>query len=640
MCGFTGFVNIRTDLAESELAAVGRKMGEAIGFRGPDDTGIWTDAKVGIALSHRRLSILDLTPEGHQPMTSESGRYVIVYNGEIYNFNEIQHELGIAGRYRSDTRVMLAAFERWGTAEATKKFNGIFAFAVWDQHERQLSLTRDRLGIKPLYYGWTRGTDRQAFFFGSDPLSFRPHPGFAGVENPVAISALIRFGFIPAPLSIYSGIYKLVPGKILTLSEAAIRSVPITFDPLLPTSPTYFDLLKLPHDPISAASAVDSAEEVIRSAVGRQLVSDVPVGAFLSGGIDSSLVVAMMRKVTSQVNTFSIGFETDGYDESATAAEISKILGTKHTEFFLTEQEVLNQVPEVLSKLGEPFGDSSIIPTALVSKLARQHVTVALSGDGGDELFGGYNRYLFPAEVWRLRFIPKPLRRTIIAALKLLPNTFLGSLSGVSNVSSLSDRLDKVERMLSTSSIHGAYLSLLESGAAAELSYGTVPQTLFRALDSDLTEPEAIWMLFDQLFYLPDDNLCKVDRASMGHSLEVRVPLLDNEVLAFSHRVPLSMKLRGGRTKWLLRQLLRRYLPEEIINLPKKGFSPPVSHWLRGPLKSWGDDLLASADDLPDLAATTQRGIWARLQDGGKPEDAAVMWNILVYWDWRGRSFR
>ena len=636
MCGFVGFINSKTDLAESGLSVIGRQMGEAISFRGPDDCGIWTDTDLGIVFSHRRLSILDLSPEGHQPMVSESGRFVVIYNGEIYNFNAIQIELGIPGRFRSDTRVMLAAFEKWGIADATKKFNGIFAFAVWDRQERQLSLVRDRLGIKPLYFGWPKSSGRTAFFFGSDPLAFRPHPGFGGAENPLAVENLLRFGFIPAPLSIYAGIYKLIPGKILTLSEASIRSHPLTFDPLLPDSQSYFDLQSLPRGSISEASAIEQAETVIRSAVERQLIADVPVGAFLSGGIDSSLVVALMREVTSQVNTFSIGFETDGYDESSTATRISQILGTNHTKFYLTEQEVIAQLPDVLSKLGEPFGDPSIIPTALVSKLARQHVTVALSGDGGDELFGGYNRYLFPSQVWRLRFLPKPLRSLIIAALRLLPTPALGLIPGLRNVSRLSDRLEKIERMLSAPDIHRAYISLLES--SSELASTDCPPALYMAVDSNPPTPEQVWMLFDQLFYLPDDNLCKVDRASMGHSLEVRVPLLDNEVLAFSHRVPLSMKFRNGQTKWLLRQVLLKHLPQEIIDLPKTGFTPPLTHWLRGPLKSWGEDLISSAFDLPGLNASTQQRIWGELQASSRSGDAAVMWNVLVYLDWKRRT--
>lgn len=636
MCGFVGFVNCKTDLPEGELTAIGRKMSDAISFRGPDDYGIWTAANHGVVLAHRRLSILDLSPEGHQPMVSESGRYVIIYNGEIYNFQDIQSELGNPRRYRSDTRVMLAAIERWGVNDATRRFNGIFAFALWDREQQQLSLVRDRLGIKPLYYGWQLNGPRRTFVFGSDILALRKHPDFGHTENPAAVSSLLRFGFIPAPLSIYSGINKLIPGRVLTLSLATLQSEPLAFDPHLDEITPYFDLTKLNRTPIASDGAVDQIDSALQSAVRRQLVSDVPIGAFLSGGIDSSLVVAMMRQVTDKVRTFSIGFETVGYDESATAEKIAEILGTDHTKFYLTEKEVIAQVPEVFSKLGEPLGDPSVIPTALVSKLARQHVTVALSGDGGDELFGGYNRYLFPSRVWNLRIWPRPLRLALLKALKLAPPSLINSLPELQNVSRLSDRLEKIDRMLCAKDIHRGYLTLLESHG--RVSTPDIPRMLQLAIAETYQRPEETWMLFDQLFYLPDDNLCKVDRASMGHSLEVRVPLLDNEILALSHLVPIELKLRDGQTKWVLRQLLERYLPSEIVSLPKVGFTPPLVHWLRGPLRTWGADLLSSATDIPTLSRISQQTIWTRLQSSANPHDAALAWNLLVYWEWRGRK--
>jgi asparagine synthase (glutamine-hydrolysing) len=582
------------------MQRVVQQMSQTLLHRGPDDGGIWVDAEAGIALGHRRLSILDLSPEGHQPMHSASSRYVIVFNGEIYNFLELRQELKSLGhRFRghSDTEVMLASFSQWGVEQAVQRFNGMFAFALWDRQEQVLHLGRDRLGEKPLYYGCIG----QTFFFGSELKALKAHPRFQAEINRDALALYVRHNCIPAPYSIYQGIYKLPPGTILTwkgfgelipmpywsVQEAAEKGVANPFDG-------------------SEADAVAKLEALLQEAVALRMVADVPLGAFLSGGIDSSTVVALMQAQSSQpVKTFSIGFYEDSYNEAKDAKAVAQHLGCDHTELYVTPEEAIAVIPKLPTLYDEPFADSSQIPTFLVSQLARQHVTVTLSGDGGDELFAGYNRHFWGRSIWqKVGWVPRSVRQAGAHALTTLSpqmwdRLFLGF--GSLLPSQIKQRqpgykLHKLAEILAVDSPDSMYRGLVSHWKEPEsLVLGSIePPTT-------LTDPKK-WarlrdftqrMIFlDTVTYLPDDILTKVDRASMGVSLEARVPYLDHRLVEFAWQIPLEMKIRNGQGKWLLRQVLYKYVPQNLIERPKMGFGIPIDDWLRGPLRDWAEDLL------------------------------------------------
>jgi asparagine synthase (glutamine-hydrolysing) len=579
MCGIAGFLRPSgADLGDAQ--AIARAMATTIAHRGPDDCGEWVDPSAGIALAHRRLSILDLSLAGHQPMVSDSGRYMVVFNGEIYNHLELRNALkNSSWRGHSDTETLLAAFEAWGIERSIRQLTGMFAFALWDREDRSLYLARDRMGEKPLYYGW----QGQSFIFGSELKALRRGPEFAGEIDRNSLALYFRYGYIPAPYSIYRGIHKLIPGTFLRLPATAAPGA-------LPSPSAFWSLAetwsraKDEQFSGSDAEAVLQLEHHIARSVAGQIVADVPIGAFLSGGIDSSTIVALMQSQSSQrIKTFTIGFAEAQYNEAEHAKAVAGHLGTEHTELYVTPSDALAVIPELPEMYDEPFADASAIPTFLVSRLARRHVTVSLSGDGGDELFGGYSRYFSTARQWsRLRRLPLIARLTMAKVAGRIP--------------AASARFPALKKAFTATSDVDYYRAVLSQWPDAvrivkqALEPATITDTISRQAGS--FELHERLMLFDSLSYLPDDILCKIDRAAMSVSLETRVPLLDHKLIEFATTLPLRLKIRGNDGKWLLRQVLSRYVPPELTNRPKRGFAIPVDQWIRGPLKSWAEDLL------------------------------------------------
>ncbi len=587
------------------------RMCERLSHRGPDASGSWIDDRLGVALGHRRLSIIDLSHQGAQPMASPCGRYVIVFNGEIYNFQALRLTLEKEGgapswRGHSDTEVMLAAVSHWGIEKAVKALVGMFAFALWDIREQRLFLARDRIGEKPLYYGWTE----KAFLFGSELKALMAHERWRGEIDRNALTLFLRYNYIPAPFSIFKRIFKVLPGTILSI-KVGDTSPPVDYSkPLAPV--TYWSLRDVAAqgsaNPFKGdeQDAVSELDRLLREAVRRQMVADVPLGAFLSGGIDSSTIVALMQAQSSRpVRTFTIGFQESDYNEAEHARAVALHLGTQHTEMTATPEDALAVIPRLPALYDEPFADASQIPTFLVAEMTRQHVTVSLSGDAGDELFGGYNRYLLTENIWRkCGWMPSSLRTAIGGAVMSLPSSWLdrgfGWLAPQANrygrKGQMHDKLHKFFSLWSADSPESLYLSLTScwKEPASVVLNACEPGIL-------MTNPE-VWpalptmfekmMFLDQTGYLPEDILVKVDRAAMGVSLETRIPLLDHGIVEFAWRIPLSMKLRNGKGKWLLRQVLDSYVPREIMERPKRGFAIPVEAWLRGPLQDWAEVLL------------------------------------------------
>ena len=654
MCGFAGF----TGHPHKDWAADIERMTDALAHRGPDDSGTWAQEQVQLYFGHRRLSILDLSPLGHQPMHSASGRFTIIYNGEIYNFADLRSELEKGGhqfRGGSDTEVMLAAFEEWGVETALARFNGMFAFAVWDDKEQQLSLARDRLGIKPLFYGWNDGR----FFFGSELKAFTAHPGFREEISRAAVAAQMRFSYVPAPYSIYEGMYKLPQGSFLQLSPEQFKSPPSDFSPMPQQSsysPQYFwSSLSVANHGLNGASRRDSQEtleefeRLLLESVKMRMIADVPLGAFLSGGIDSSAVVALMQaQSTRPVKTFSIGFDEERYNEAKFAKAVAEHLGTDHEELYVSPQQALEVIPLLPRMYDEPFSDSSQIPTFLVSKLARQHVTVSLSGDGGDELFGGYNRYQWGSKIWRaIGWLPAGLRYPLGQSLRALRPTQYEAifdrlrpiLPGSLNFHNPGDKIHKLARVLRVKNFGSLYHSLVSHWEAPTelVRQSEELPTIFSRQDLWLDKRELFtdMMYWDMVSYLPDDILVKVDRASMARSLEARVPLLDHRVVEFAWTVPLSMKVRGGKGKWLLRQLLYKYVPAELVERPKTGFGIPIDHWLRSSLRDWAEELLDSKK-LEEQGIFDTRFIRQKWDEhlSGKHNWQAYLWDVLMFQAW------
>ncbi|MEH2107244.1 asparagine synthase (glutamine-hydrolyzing) [Nostoc sp.] len=601
MCGIAGFWNISRRVSPEELCYMVQQMSDTLLHRGPDNGGSWVDAEIGVALGHRRLAIVDLSPEGHQPMISANGRYVIVFNGEIYNFLELKRQLESLGHHfrgRSDTEVMLASFSQWGLYEALGRFNGMFAFALWDRQERILYLGRDRLGEKPVYYGWMG----QTFLFGSELKALKVHPAFQAKINRDALAVFLRNNYVPAPYSIYEGIYKLPPGTVLTWNGMDAHPNPVP----------YWSALKAAelgvNQPFTGSEieAVAQMEALLQDAVGLRMVADVSLGAFLSGGVDSSTVVALMQAQSSQsVKTFTIGFDEDSYNEAHYAKAVAQHLGTDHTELYVTPKDALAVIPKLPTLYDEPFSDSSQIPTFLISQLAKQHVTVSLSGDGGDELFAGYKRYFWGRSTWqKIGWIPPTLRQAVARSLSSLsPQTwnrglanFHGLLPAKLKQPTPGDKLHWIAEILAVSDAKALYTSMISHWKEREALVVNSLKPLMNYSDrQQLTQlPDFIqqMMYHDTVNYLPDDILVKVDRASMGVSLESRIPFLDHRVVELAWRIPVSMKIRNGQGKWLLRQILYKYVPQNLIERPKMGFGMPIDSWLRVPLRDWAEALL------------------------------------------------
>lgn len=590
MCGIAGFIHLGAsrDISSSRLAA----MLKPIHHRGPDDGGVWVDEQHGVALGHRRLSILDLSPAGHQPMASACGRFVIVFNGEIYNHLDLRRDLEksnllpIGGwRGHSDTETLLACFAAWGIDKTIQSTVGMFALAVCDRHQKSLTLARDRIGEKPLYYGW----QNDVFLFGSELKSLRAHPAFNGEMDWHAASTFLRLNYIPAPSSIYQGISKLVPGTFLQLTQSHIQQG--TLPPPVP----YWSLgvaakrgLETPYTG-SFSDAVDELETLVRQAVQLQSVADVPVGAFLSGGVDSSTVVAMMQSATtSKVTTFSIGMPDAKMDESQYAAGVAKYLGTNHVEHIIQPNEALDLISRLPEIWDEPFADSSQIPTYLVSQLAKQQVTVALSGDGGDEFFLGYPQYAFYQKLWRTRHFGKlPWNAAFAALSPLAKNQRVGS------VLRRSKSLVNAWRQPAAQALNRYWMDRYRQGSVPLMEQRGVTMLNFPIL-SDAATTAGVW---DASTYLPDDILVKVDRAAMANSLETRAPLLDHRIIEFAYRLPLKYKLQRGVGKKVLREVLYRHVPKQLVDRPKMGFSIPLAAWLKNELRPWAENLL---NQIPD----------------------------------------
>ena len=656
MCGLTGALAARLPA----LAAL-QKMADSLFHRGPDDGDVWLDNAAGIALGHRRLAILDLSPAGHQPMLSECGRFVIAFNGEIYNHLELRDEMESAGyptawRGHSDTETLLACIVAWGIKATLVRAVGMFAIALWDREERRLHLARDRFGEKPLYYGWTRG----AFVFASELKALRRYPEF---DNPIdrnVVALYLQFCYVPAPYAIYRHVFKLEPGCLLSLSLAdaasppsAALEVPTQHGGL--TIERYWSLAGMVQRGLAnpfqdEREAVLQLETALSNAVCQQSFADVPLGAFLSGGIDSSTIVALMQAQASKpVRTFTIGFDDANYNEAEHAKEVAKYLGTEHTELYVTSQQARDVIPLLPDMYCEPFADSSQIPTYLVSRMARRHVSVSLSGDAGDELFCGYNRYFWGRRIWRrVSWMPPTTRRMLAPLLLMIPtrvwDAIAKGLPGALRVARLGDKVHKLgHRLMTISSQDDLYRSLVSEWTPLTAAVpGAQPIRIMLddpATVQGVSESEQRMMVWDALTYLPDDILHKVDRAAMAVSLETRVPFLDHRVAELAWRIPLNMKIREGQGKWILRQVLYKYIPKKLVERPKAGFGLPLSTWLRGPLRDWAEDLLSEESlsrhgmlDNGRIRRTWQQHV------AGTHEWTARLWAVLMLQAWLAKG--
>jgi len=644
MCGITGFFNpYNPQIAADNMQVIIRSMTDSLIKRGPDDYGVWVDAENGIAFGHRRLSIVDLSAEGHQPMRSPSGRYMIVFNGEIYNFKFLRKELETAGyifRGHSDTEIMLAAIEVWGLENSIKRFVGMFAFALWDCQYRLLHLCRDRLGEKPLYYGW----HGQTFLFGSELKALRVHPEFRAEIDRNVLSSYIRHGYIQAPYSIYKDIYKLMPGTFLTVNTSCeLKSNQLTPYWILNDAS---DKSIGNYNPSDDKAAIKQLDLLLKKSIDPQMIANVPLGAFLSGGIDSSTVVALMQAQSIlPVKTFTIGFEDEAYNEAEYAKTVAKYLGTDHTELYVTANQAMDVIPNIASFYDEPFSDSSQIATILVARLAKRHVTVSLSGDGGDELFSGYSRYMWMQNIWnKVGLIPPSLRLVIAELLRgLSPGTWNQVISGLKSIASLQglngDQMHKLAGIIAEESPAAMYcrlVSLCDEPTALVLD-SIEPLTAFTGRDkwTKCADLRPQMMQLDTTTYLPDDILVKVDRACMGVSLESRVPFLDYRIVDFAFQLPMSMKVRNGQDKWLLRQVLYQYLPRELFERPKMGFGVPIGVWLCGPLREWAEELISEkrlkSDGFFNPSLVRQK--WNEHLTG-KHNWQHQLWSVLMFQAW------
>ncbi len=633
MCGIAGFFTVNNKRSIDEMVTIANEMANSIEHRGPDNGGVWASEEVGLTLAHRRLSIIDLSIKGNQPMYSENRQFIIVFNGEIYNHLELRQELVSYGkifRGHSDTEVILAGFEKWGVEQTIRRCVGMFAIALWDVNDRNLYLIRDRMGEKPLYYGWQKRT----FLFSSELKAIRKHPDFEDNINRDSLTLYFRHQYIPAPYSIYKGVYKLEPGMILKLSLSKMLRTDgcANFDKL-----KYWSLKEVVENGErnqfegTAKDAANTLEALIVKSIEGQMISDVPLGAFLSGGIDSSTIVALMQRLNSKpVNTFCIGFEDRGCNEAVYAKKIAKHLGCRHTELYVTPHHIMEVIPSIPRLYDEPFADSSQIPTFLVSRLARKHVTVSLSGDAGDELFYGYSTYALLFKRWniarRVNISNKLLQNIILKSTQLVCKASQKKLAVVRSLLSSGTYIDVYKSMMSV--FHDPCELVLDSNEPANIFSNS-------ELLPKIYSKENTIMALDALSFLPDDILVKVDRAAMACSLETRIPLLDHRIVEFAFKLPFDFKFREGVTKWPIRQILYKYVPRNLVERPKQGFAIPLDKWLRNELREWSCDMLNNnqirKDGMLDVDVVQKymSEHMNKLQD-----HSSVIWSLLMFQCW------
>ena len=642
MCGVAGFVDINQIDSES----ICNDMVRTLHHRGPDHSAVWVNKDLGVALGHARLSILDLSPAGHQPMTSSSGRYVMIFNGEIYNHLQLRKDVGLSGysaswKGHSDTETLLAAFSTWGIKKALQATVGMFGLALLDLKERKLILARDRMGEKPVYYGWQNDT----FLFGSELKALKAHPVFQNTINRDSLCLLLRHNTISSPHSIYEGIFKLAPGSILSLN---LDNKEVDIETYWSMKEVVQSALNNPFEG-SEQQALLELESILSKSVSDQMVSDVPLGAFLSGGIDSSTIVALMQaQSTNKIKTFSIGFNEKEFDEAKQAKNVAKYLGTEHTELYVTSSEALDVIPQLPTMFDEPFADSSQIPTYLVSKLAKQSVDVSLSGDGGDEIFGGYNRHVWVKSIWeKTRHLPLISRHLVFYAITSLSPTAWNKFFRMCSeffpsryrTSQPGDKMYKLANVITAENPDAMYRNLVSHWNKPDsIVLGSKePKTPLSdsSILPNLFDVEQRMMFLDAVTYLSDDILTKVDRAAMAVSLETRVPILDHRVVEFAWRLPLNMKIKNGQGKWILRQLLYKHVPKELVERPKMGFGVPINSWLRGPLRDWAENLLEPSR-LQQEGFFNAEAVGRKWNEhiSGKRDWQHHLWDVLMFQAW------